>query len=54
MNNAWGGIADHVGHGLIQESEKNDLTVSKVTVGGVKLKTVLSCVNSAENKLFSI
>ena len=22
MNNAWDGIADQVGHGLIQESEK--------------------------------
>ena len=32
MNNAWDRIADQVGQGLIQESEKNDPTVSRVTV----------------------
>ena len=40
MNNAWDGIADQVGHGLIQESKK--LSYS----GGSK--TVLLCVNSAK------
>ena len=36
MDNAWDGIADHVGHGLIVK--KNYPTFSKVTVGGSKTK----------------
>ena len=38
MSNAWveSGITDQVGHGLTQESEKNDPTVSRATVWGVK------------------
>ena len=35
MNNAWDGITDQVGHGLIQEI-KNDPIIIKVTVEGIK------------------
>ena len=36
MNNAWDGIADQVGHGLTQESEKIILPLVGSQWGGVK------------------